>query len=213
MALISNQWPTALLLCQHLCVNSIRAHELMCIWLCLSIRQPHPLPPRGLLAQGYSAGLWNLRFLKEVLLVKTEAKKVFSTSAICCIIVSSDSAMCPRFPCHLLLSPTYLQKPFLLSLTFISRFNSNWASAFLASILDDWTMSLYSSQITQHWFYPPCTSFVCLSLVGCLCLGLTISTDNLIEGLRQYERELSCHNRKSCQLRKLYSICIGTTSC
>lgn len=77
---------------------------------------------------------------RPVLLVRTEAKKAFSTSAFSLSSVTTTLILFSglMFSLVFFLSLVYLQKPFLLPLTSVARFNSIWASVFLTS-------SLYSS--------------------------------------------------------------------
>lgn len=187
----------------NLCVSGMPKHSLTSS---SSTKRASSLLQIILLVSG-AWGSW-----RTVLLAKTEAKKSFSTSPIFCVIRCLWFGSVPPFStspffCH---PHTYgwQKKPFLLSLTSISRLNSNWASVFLISILDGWTMSLYSSQVTQTWFYFLCASFVCLALVGCLYLSLTISADNLIEGLCQYERDVKFSKQKTKQDTAKTSHCL-----
>lgn len=100
------------------------------------------------------------------MLVKAEAKQLRSASAFSVSYVTRSPVSFssgPTFSLACLLSPMYLQKPFLF-LTSLATFNSSWALSFLISSLGVQTMSLYPSQVTCFFFHPPYASFLCLSL-------------------------------------------------
>lgn len=54
----------------------------------------------------------------------------------------------------------WLKKPFLLSLTALASFNSRWVLTILISFILTVTTSLYSSQVSWHWFHFLCISFL-----------------------------------------------------
>lgn len=111
------------------------------------------------------SGTWDS--WKPVLLLKTVARKEFSTSAFPVSHVMRSTTVfsnVPMFSLDFLLSPVYIQKTSLMSLISLDRLNCIWALAFLVSTLCAWTMSLYSSWAICPCFYPLYISCWCLCL-------------------------------------------------
>lgn len=71
----------------------------------------------------------------------------------------------PMFSLVFLLLPTYLEKPCLLLLISLARFNFVCAFAFLTASFHGQAMSLYSSQVTCPFFHLLYISFLCLNSV------------------------------------------------
>ena len=134
----------------------------------LSIPWPDHLPPRVHLQCSKLSPLLSgaLNFQSLVLLVKAEATKAFSTADFSMSCVTSSPAPCrsrPIFSLVFLLPVTYLEKPFMWSLTSLARFNSMRTSAFLTVSLHAQIGFLYSFQATWPCFHCQYISFLCLS--------------------------------------------------
>jgi len=108
------------------------------------------------------------RACEEQLLVKTEAKKLLSTSVFSLSIVT-------RLPvCSLggdgtpswtfLFCLMYLKETFSFFFTSLAKSSFTWALAFLTSSLHNLAVSLYSSQRTCASFHCPCIFFLLFSL-------------------------------------------------
>lgn len=99
-----------------------------------------------------ASGTWDSWRL--VLLVRTEVKKVFSTSVFSLYQVTTSPLSLRRIPSFslvFLLSLRYLQKPLLLMMS-LARFSFVWALLFQTWSLVAQTVSLYSSEATCPCF-------------------------------------------------------------
>lgn len=107
---------------------------------------------------------------------KPDVKKALCPSAFCTSCVTSTPAPLssrPTFP-FAFLSPMDLEKPLLLPLTSLSRYNCRWVLAFQAMPLHPWAVSLYSSEVTA-----PASTFCMLCLLE-LCQQLLVHPCRLL---------------------------------
>ncbi|KAK4827891.1 hypothetical protein QYF61_022314 [Mycteria americana] len=130
-----------------------------------------PIAGRTLLPQSLSCGTSTPEVWEERLPVKTEAKKLLSTSAFSSSIVTS-------------LPVLLITKPLLLFFASLAKFSSICALAFLTPSLHNRAGSVYFSQHTCPCFHCLCISFLPFSLTSSHASPLPSFPDFLHLGIK-----------------------------